>query len=67
MAARQGIYPGAVAARAWTVRFRNVARPAGVTVNGQPVSGWTYDAAGRTITVRTPVLPTSAQVTVAHG
>lgn len=63
--ARVGSYPGAVASRTWTVRFRNVGAAAQATVNGAQVPS-TYDAATRTLTVKTDTLPVSGQTVVAY-
>jgi hypothetical protein len=66
IAARSGSFPGAVASRTWTVKFRNVpAAPAQATVNGAEVPS-TYDAATRTLTVKTGALPVSSQTVVAY-
>ncbi|MEW9553389.1 TIM-barrel domain-containing protein [Nonomuraea sp. NPDC050783] len=67
IAARAGTFPGAVSTRTWTARFRNVAQPAGVQIDGRPVSGWTYEPATRTLTVRTSALPVTAPVTITYS
>lgn len=66
IAARAGSYPGAVASRTWTVRFRNVSAAASrATVNGAEVPS-SYDATTRTLTVKTGALPVSGQTVVAY-
>jgi Domain of unknown function (DUF5110) len=65
IAARAGSFPGAVSSRTWTVRFRNVAAAAQATVNGSEVPS-TYDAATRTLTVKTDALPASSQTVIAY-
>ncbi|MCP2257789.1 Glycosyl hydrolases family 31 [Streptoalloteichus tenebrarius] len=68
--AAQGHYPGQVAKRAWTARFRDVDPPTGVWVNGAGVGqsasgpGYSYDPASRTLTVRTAPVPTARATTV---
>jgi alpha-glucosidase (family GH31 glycosyl hydrolase) len=60
----QGTFPGSPAARSWEVRLRGVDRPGQVTINGQAVSGWSYDGSSRTLAVRTPQMSTSQAFTV---
>ncbi|MGW7530907.1 TIM-barrel domain-containing protein [Amycolatopsis sp. NPDC054798] len=43
--------------RAWTVRFTNAAKPSAVYVDGRRSANWAWDAATRTVTVRTPPTP----------
>jgi alpha-glucosidase (family GH31 glycosyl hydrolase) len=65
--ARQGSYSGAVAARTWTVRLHDQdGAPAAATVNGAPVAT-AYDAATRTVTLRTPKLTTPTPRVVSFG
>jgi hypothetical protein len=62
--ARDGTFPGAVATRAWTVRLHAVEEaPARVLLNGADLDGgaWSFDAGTRTVTIRTPPLPTGAE------
>ncbi|MEV6520317.1 TIM-barrel domain-containing protein [Longispora sp. NPDC051575] len=64
---RQGTFPGAVANRAWTAKFRNVpSAPSQVTVNGAAVTGHTYNATTRTLTVTTNSQPATATTTIAY-
>ncbi|GAA2007320.1 TIM-barrel domain-containing protein [Catenulispora subtropica] len=64
---RQGTFPGAVATRTWTAKFRGVANaPSAVTVNGVGVTGYTYDATTRTLTVPTPAASATATTTIAY-
>ncbi|KAA2252583.1 DUF5110 domain-containing protein [Solihabitans fulvus] len=69
IAARRGGFPDAAANRAWTVRFRDTGPPRSVRVNGVAAAegSWTYDAASRTLTVRTGSLPAGTSATVAFG
>ena len=60
-----GGYPGAPAARRYTVAFADVGRPHAVTVSGRAVP-WTYDAAGRRLTVTLPATANNRRVTVVH-
>ncbi|TVT19497.1 DUF5110 domain-containing protein [Amycolatopsis acidiphila] len=64
--ASAGTYPGAVAARAYTLRLTNAAEPAAVSVDGVrlPRTGWSYDAGSRTVTVTTASLPVNQAHTV---
>ncbi|MFC9691109.1 TIM-barrel domain-containing protein [Kribbella sp. NPDC056951] len=55
--ATRGSYPGAAAARAYTVRLTNSSAPSAVYVDGRR-TGWSYDAATRTVTVTTGRLST---------
>ncbi|MET7420447.1 TIM-barrel domain-containing protein [Dactylosporangium sp. NPDC005555] len=62
--ARDGAFPGAVDKRAWTVRLRAVAaKPARVLLNGAELDdgAWSFDAGTRTVTIRTPPLPTGVE------
>ncbi|MFA1546084.1 TIM-barrel domain-containing protein [Actinomadura chokoriensis] len=63
---RKGAYPGAASARAYTVSLRGSARPRTVTADGQTLSAtaWNYDLATRTLTIRLPAGPASAQHTI---
>ncbi|HVS67215.1 MAG TPA: TIM-barrel domain-containing protein [Mycobacteriales bacterium] len=61
--AATGRFPGSLAQRSWTIRFRDVAAPKTVTVAGRPVS-YRYDRAGRVLTIRTPELATDRTWTV---
>ncbi|WAL68615.1 carbohydrate-binding protein [Amycolatopsis cynarae] len=55
----RGEYPGRPADRTWTVRFTATAPPAAVLVNDHlsPARDWEWDAATRTVTVRTQAQP----------
>jgi len=61
--AAKGHFPGAPRARAWQIRVLGVGRPRIVLVDGR-AHPWSYDAAGRTLTVDTGPLATSQQVTI---
>lgn len=68
----RGSFPGALTARSWDLRLRDLARPTAVTLNGKTVAratsvgapGWSYDAATRTVRVVTSGLTTSAAAVV---
>jgi alpha-glucosidase (family GH31 glycosyl hydrolase) len=62
---REGTFPGAVDNRTWTAKFRDVSQPTKVTVNGQKVSDWSYDAPTRTLTVSAKSRATE-QVTIGY-
>lgn len=55
----QGTYPGAPAARSFTVELVDISAPASVRVDGKtlPASSWSYDGGSHTLTV--PLAPTS--------
>ncbi len=56
---------GPVASRSWTVRLHDVAAtPEGVTVDGAAAE-FSYDAASRTVTVRTASRPTASATVIA--
>ncbi|MEZ0068111.1 alpha-glucosidase (family GH31 glycosyl hydrolase) [Streptacidiphilus sp. MAP12-20] len=65
--ARQGSYPGAVATRTWTIKFHDVASaPSSVTMNGNRVTGYSYDPTTSTLTVATGPLATAQTVTIGY-
>ncbi|HVW79903.1 MAG TPA: TIM-barrel domain-containing protein [Mycobacteriales bacterium] len=59
-----GHFAGELRDRSWTVVFRDLPRPAAVSVNGRP-GRWHYDRANRTLTLRTPELSTAQPVRIA--
>jgi alpha-glucosidase (family GH31 glycosyl hydrolase) len=61
--AAAGGFPGSLARRSWTIRFRDVERPGRVSVGGREAA-WRYDRATRTLEVRTPELATDRSWTV---
>jgi hypothetical protein len=67
--AAHGGYPGEQATRSFSVELRSQTRPRSVLVNGRPSSGWSYDAATRTVAVPVSGLPRSAEaeITVIGG
>jgi hypothetical protein len=67
IAASAGTFPGAPAARAYTLRLANAVAPTAVRVDGVqvPETDWAYNANRRTVTVMTVALPVSAAHTVA--
>jgi hypothetical protein len=64
--ATTGTYPGAPAARAWTLRLSNSRAPTAVTVDGTqlPETAWSYNRDSRTVTVTAGNLPANATHTV---
>lgn len=62
--ASRGGYPGQQATRSFRVELHGLTRPGSVLVNGRPGSGWSYDAATRTVVVPVTGLPRSAQAQV---
>ena len=62
-----GTYPGAPAARAYTLRLSNSAAPTVVTLDGVrlPETAWSYNADRRTVTVTTAALSTGTAHTIA--
>ncbi|MEU8611839.1 TIM-barrel domain-containing protein [Actinoplanes sp. NPDC048791] len=60
-----GTYPGAPAARRYTVEFAGVSRPHVVTVAGRPAR-FTYDSGKRLLTVEAPATAGTRSVTVTH-
>ena len=60
-----GTYPGAPAARGYTVAFAGVGRPHTVTVGGRR-TGFSYDAAKHLLSVTVPATATGRAVTVTH-
>ncbi|GAA2552963.1 hypothetical protein GCM10010435_24150 [Winogradskya consettensis] len=60
-----GTYPGAPAARRYTVEFAGVSRPHVVTVGGRPAA-FTYDAVKHLLTVEVPAVARSRAVAVTH-
>jgi hypothetical protein len=63
----RGHFTGALARRSWQLRFAGAGRPQTVTIGGRRVSGWSYDAPRRTLSVSTPALRTNAAATVVAG
>jgi glycosyl hydrolase family 31/uncharacterized protein DUF5110/starch binding protein with CBM20 domain/alpha-galactosidase-like protein/Big-like domain-containing protein len=63
--AATGTYPGAPAARRYTVAFADVSRPHVVTASGRSVP-WSYDATKRLLTVQLPATSSRRPVTVVH-
>ncbi|TDP92943.1 TIM-barrel domain-containing protein [Labedaea rhizosphaerae] len=61
-----GGFAGQVTSRQWTIAFTNASAPRTVTVGGQQVSSWTWDATTRTVTVTTPPQPTNRALVVAY-
>ena len=66
IAATAGTFPGAPAARAYTLRLSNTVAPTAVTVDGVQVAetAWAYNANRRTVTVTTAALPVTAPHTI---
>jgi hypothetical protein len=64
--ATTGSYPGAPAARAYTLRVSNSAAPAAVLVDGVqvPETAWAYNRDSRTVTVTTESLPAGSAHTI---
>ena len=64
--AAAGSYPGAPAARAWTLRLSNSGAPSAVSVDGTqlPETAWSYNRDNRTVTVTTGSLTAGAAHTV---
>jgi hypothetical protein len=60
----RGRFAGHPRRRAWDVSVVGVARPRAVTVAGRRTARWRYDAAERTVRVRTGRLPTSRSATI---
>jgi hypothetical protein len=60
-----GAYPGAPAARSYTVAFAGVSRPKNVTV-GNRKTNFSYDGAKHLLTVAVPATPGGRSVTVTH-
>ena len=60
----RGRFTGRRGRRAWELRLVGVDRPEAVRIDGQAVAGWTYDAATRTVTIRTPRLSTGRAVRI---
>jgi alpha-glucosidase (family GH31 glycosyl hydrolase) len=54
----RGSFTGKRSSRSWELRLIGVDRPSAVTVNGSAHADWAYDEAARTVTIRTPKLPT---------
>jgi hypothetical protein len=50
--------------RAWTIKITNADQPRGVRVNGHALTGWTYSAESRTVTITLPQRPARVPVTV---
>ncbi len=61
-----GSFAGALNRRSWTLRIHNTGAVGAVTVNGTalPPSGWQYDAATKTLTVRTGTVATNVATRV---
>jgi len=66
VAPADGSFDGQVTDRSWIATFTNAAEPASVLVDGEaiPASGWTYDAAARTISVPVTSRPLTESTTV---
>jgi hypothetical protein len=64
--AAAGTYPGAPAARSYTLRLANSAAPTAVSVDGVqvPETAWAYNNDRRTVTVTTAALPVGAAHTI---
>jgi hypothetical protein len=60
----RGRFPGAPATRSWEVEFIDAAPPQRVTLDGQVLDAWNYDAARRTLTVDTGRVSTTAKTTI---
>ncbi|AGL16789.1 glycoside hydrolase family 31 [Actinoplanes sp. N902-109] len=65
--ATTGSYPGAPAARSYTLRVANTTAPTAVTVDGTvlPETAWAYNRDSRTVTVTAGSLPVGSAHTVA--
>ncbi|HUP90808.1 MAG TPA: TIM-barrel domain-containing protein [Solimonas sp.] len=65
----RGAFPGLLAQRSWTVRFLGVDAPQRVAVDGAVLAapGWSYDAAGRVLSLDTGSRATGAPVAIAVG
>jgi hypothetical protein len=61
----RGSFAGMRRSRSWELRLIGATRPRSVRIGGRAVSGWTYDAARRTLIVRTPKLSTARAVRIA--
>ena len=57
-------FSGALNTRSWQLRFVGVAQPQNVTLNGNPVADWSYDAGAQTVTVNTGMQNSKAAMTV---
>ncbi|MFI5736365.1 TIM-barrel domain-containing protein [Kribbella sp. NPDC051587] len=64
--ATAGSYPGAVTARAYTLRLSNSSAPTAVQVDGRqvPETAWSYNRDNRTVTVTTDSLPVASAHTI---
>jgi hypothetical protein len=64
--ATTGTYPGAVTARAYTLRLSASTAPTSVAVDGVrlPETAWSYNGDSRTVTVTTASLPVAANHTI---
>jgi alpha-glucosidase (family GH31 glycosyl hydrolase) len=60
----RGSYPGEPATRQYTVDLVDVSNPRSVVVNGQPVTGWSYDAATHTLQVPLGSVPVNSSATI---
>ena len=60
----RGGFPGRRASRSWEIRLVGAERPRVVRIGGRRASGWSYDEASRTLTIRTPSLSTGRSVQV---
>jgi alpha-glucosidase (family GH31 glycosyl hydrolase) len=63
-----GRYPGQAATRSFSVQIERLTRPFAVLINGRrvPSDGWRYDAATRTVIVRTDDVPLGAGAVVSE-
>ena len=65
--AAEGSFAGQLANRSWTVRLVGVDAPAVVRLGGQNVSGWSYDATSRQLSISTGAQGTQQALTLIAG
>ena len=57
-------FPGALNSRNWQLRFAGITEPQEVTLNGNALATWNYDASKQAVTVETGNVSTQSPVTV---
>jgi alpha-D-xyloside xylohydrolase len=60
----RGSFPGRRTSRSWELRLVGAERPRAVRIDGRAAK-WSYDAAARTLTIRTPSLSTARAARIA--